>query len=109
MPAGNVPILPRVAGVYTGFAYEVLTVTTAVKTLTAGSYIVGDKRAQVAQLTVESNGVNYTYDGTPPTATVGHNLPAGSSLVIQGMHNIENFKMFRSGASDATVKVTYEA
>lgn len=108
MPSGNVPILPRIAGLYTGFAYEKMTVTNAVKTLTAATYVSGDKKARVAYLSVETNGVNFTYDGTTPSATEGHLLNAGESITINGYANISQFKMFRSGAADATVKVTYE-
>ena len=109
MPGGNVPIQQRIAGVYTAFAYEVLTVTTAVKTFTAATIVSGDKKARVAYITVESQPLNFTYDGTTPSATVGHNLTAGSVLVLTGYANIAAFKMYRSAGADATVKVTFEA
>lgn len=109
MPAGNVGILARIAGVYDGFAYEKITVSTSALPLTAATYVSGDKRAQVAHITIESQPVNYTYDGTTPTATEGHNLIAGSTLVLTGYSNIVAFRIIRSGASDATIKVTYEA
>jgi hypothetical protein len=95
--------------VYTGFGYESLTVSTAVVPLTASEYISGDKKAQVAHITVESNPINYTYEGTTPSSTVGHNLPAGSTLTLTGHANIVAFRMIRSGGADATVKITYEA
>lgn len=109
MPSGNVPIQQRIAGVYTAFAYEVLTVTTAVKTPTAATLVSGSKKARVAYITVESQPINFTYDGTTPSATVGHNLTAGSTLVLTGYANIAALQMYRSAASDATVKITYEA
>lgn len=108
MPSGNVPILSRIAGVYNGFAYEALTVTTAVKTPTAATYVSGSKKAQVAHITVETNGINYTYDGTTASATVGHNIAAGGTLTLTGYTNIAALQMYRSGGADATVKITYE-
>lgn len=109
MAYGNIPIEQRIAGNYTGFAYEALTVTTAVKTPTAATIVSGDKKARVAYITVESNPINFTYDGTTPSATVGHNLTAGSTLILTGYANIAALKMYRSGGADATVKITYEA
>lgn len=108
MPSGNVPILQRISGNYVGFGYEALTVSTTALALTAAEYVSGDRKAQVAHITVESNPINYTYEGTTPTSTVGHNLVAGSTLTLAGYANIVAFRMIRSGGADATVKITYE-
>ena len=108
MPSGNVPIMQRIAGNHPAFAYEVFTVSTTALILTAATYAPGDRKAQTAYITVESNGVNFTYEGTTPTSSVGHNVAAGGSVTISGYKNIQNFKMIRSGGADATVKVTYE-
>lgn len=108
MPAGNVPILQRISGDYVGFAYEALTISTTAVALTAAKYISGDRKARVAHITVEAQALNYTYDGTTPTSSVGHNLTAGSVLTLSGYANIAAFRAIRSGGSDATLKVTYE-
>jgi len=110
MPQGNVPIRQRQAHQYYGFAYESLTVSTTAIALSAASYIAGNKKAQVAHITIETNPINYTYDGvTTPTAAIGHNLVATSTIEIEGHNNIVNARFIRSGAADATIKVTYEA
>jgi hypothetical protein len=108
MAYGNVAIMQRIAGVYVGFGYEVQTVSTTALALTASEYVSGDRKAQVAHITVETNPINYTYEGTTPTAAVGHNLIAGSTLTLAGYANIVAFRMIRSGGADATVKITYE-
>lgn len=108
MPAGNIPAIQRIVGNYTAFGYEALTVSTTALALSASEYISGDRKAQVAHITVESNPVNYTYEGTTPTSSVGHNLTAGSTLTLSGYANIAAFRVIRSGGADATVKITYE-
>lgn len=108
MPAGNVPVQQRISANYVGFGYEALTVSTVALALTSSEYVSGDKKARIAYITVESNPINFTYEGTTPTSTVGHNLTAGSTLILEGYANIVAFRMIRSGGSDATVKITYE-
>lgn len=109
MSGSQVPIGVRTAGQYVAFAHEELTVTNAVKVLTAATYKVGDRYAQAAFITVEDADVRYTYDGTTPSATVGHLLTQGSSITLAGYHDISTFKAYRSAAVDGTLHVTYEA
>lgn len=108
MASGNVPIAQRQAGIYFAFAYEQLTVTNAVKTLTSTVYQSGDKKAQIAFITVEDADIRFTYDGSTPSATNGHLLRADSVLTLYGTHDIENFKAFRAAGTDAEINVTYE-
>lgn len=108
MASTQVPIGARTAGQYAAFAHEVLTVTNAVQTLTAATYIVGARYAQVAFITVEDANIRYTYDGTTPSATVGHLLTDGSALTLTGHHDISTFKAFRAAGVDAEIRVTYE-
>lgn len=108
MPSGNVPIAQRQAGVFFAFNFEQLTVTNAVKTLTATKYQSGSKKAQIAFITVESADIRYTYDGTTPDGNVGHLAVAGTALTLFGTHDIENFKAYRDAGSDAIISVTYE-
>lgn len=61
------------------------------------------------RLTVEGQPVRYRYDGTAPTASEGHPLIATDELIISGQQNIEQFQIIRSGASDATIRVTLES
>ena len=97
------------------YSHESITVSTAAlgfttsetrKTISGTTQTVS---AVEALITVESNPIRYTMDGTTPTSLVGHLLTDGDNITVSGMGNIKRFKMIRSGASDATVKVTYFA
>lgn len=92
------------------YATEQLTVSTAVSTPTAAtvdnSATPFNFRATGATLTVGSNGIIYTLDGSTPTATNGLTL-ASASLNLAGYQTIKALKMIRSGGSDATVNLAY--
>lgn len=93
-------------------AYETIAVSTAVVAPTAGNITSNQaggfyKRAVKIFMTVETNSIRVTWDGTTPVAaTTGHLLTAGSSLTVIGEQNVSRLKMIRSTA-DATVQVTY--
>jgi len=92
------------------YATEQLTVSTAVSSPTAATVnntsAPFNFRPSAAQLTVGSNGIIYTLDGSTPTATNGLTLASGS-LTLAGHQTVRNLKMIRSGGSDATVNLTY--
>lgn len=108
MPSGNVPIAQRQAGVYFAFNFEQVTVAATAIGFTVAEYQSGDKKAQIAFLTVETADIRYTYDGTTPTSTIGHLLTDGSSLTLKGAHDIENFRAIRTGAVSAVLSCTFE-
>lgn len=62
--------------------------------------------AKEALIDVETNGVRFRIDGVAPTATVGHFLAAGSSMVIKGMDNLRKFRCIDTSAGASSVKVT---
>ena len=108
------------AGVYQGYAFDTLTIdTTAGGTgLTVAKYkpsadgnlrTNADRGASRVVITVETASVRYTYDGTTPTAAIGH-LAQGAnydSIVLIGDDAIKNFRAIATGSS-ATLQVTYE-
>ena len=66
---------------------------------------------KAALITVETAAINFTLDGTLPTATsgtnYGHKMDAGQSYVIRGYKNIRKFKCINAVASNgAIVKYT---
>lgn len=70
-----------------------------------------DNPAVAALVTVESNAINFTLDGTTPTNTsggsVGHKLDADQSFMIRGKEAVQNFECIdRVSGSNAAVKVT---
>jgi len=85
-------------------ASESVTVTSAVKALTAATYV----NRKHAHITCESNPVRYWLDGTSPSATVGHRLEAGGILDLDSSHQLANIRFFAVGA-DATLRVSYGA
>lgn len=57
-------------------------------------------------ITVETNPIRYRYDGSDPTAAIGHSAAAGDVIRIFGRVNLKKFKAIATG-SDATLRVTY--
>lgn len=62
--------------------------------------------ANSALVTCNSESIRYRF-GTDPTASTGHLMSAGDSLVIEGSGAIRRFRMIRAGATDADVFITY--
>ena len=89
------------------YEFETLAVTDSAKGFTAGTYgtTVEHMRAYV---TAEGGLVRYRYDGSDPTATVGHLLWNGDSILIEGSTNVRNFRAIRAGDVSGSLSVTFE-
>lgn len=61
--------------------------------------------ADAAHITVSGDAIRYTYDGTTPTATVGHLVADGGEIILVGGNNVQNLQLIRV-TGDATVFVT---
>jgi len=92
-----------------GYAFEQLTVTNAVQVLTPSKYKDSNTSGGAASafLTNDGAAIRYTYDGTTPSATVGHLLPDGGILVLNGQNQMSQFKCFRE-TTDSEISITYE-
>ncbi len=91
---------------YAQFAYESITVSSTVKTLTAATY----GAALKAFVTCDGNDIRFTLDGvtTPTSAGVGHKFLTTSEGKWLNKYEIKKFKCVRaSGSADAVLKVTY--
>lgn len=89
------------------FAHESLTVTSAVKSLTASTYApTGQRQAQYAVVTVETDSVRCRFDAGTPSDTAGHLVTTSDTVELEGSNQIANFRMHRV-TNDATVKVSY--
>lgn len=90
------------------FDFETITVdnTAAGVGLTA-SKLTSSPRPKKVIITVETAQCRYRLDGTAPTSTVGHILNPMDSLVLEGYSQLNNFKSIRTGATSATIQVTY--
>ena len=65
-------------------------------------------RASRARITCDTQAIRYTYDGTVPTASIGHHLAVGAQTEVTGMANIARLQFIRAGGSDGTAAVTLE-
>jgi hypothetical protein len=65
------------------------------------------KRAHKVLITTETDKVRFRLDGTDPTSATGHELAAGDSLEVAGFSNLSKLRFIRSGAADATLRVTF--
>lgn len=83
--------------------------STALTLVTFGFTAEQVRQASVMTISVSANNINFRYDGTAPTTSVGMYLPSTTPpFVIMGNTNISQFQLIRAGGSDATVSITLE-
>jgi len=93
--------------------FEMLTVTNAVKTLTAAKYqpVSGASAShQVFHTLISVDGADlrYTLDGTTPVGgSVGHVLTNGDSMIINGKEAAMMFKGIRNAGTPLLLAATY--
>lgn len=93
--------------------FEVLTVGTSsayfTRSLikpTTGTY--AGMTAQAALLTLEGGDIRFRIDGNaPPTATTGHLMVSGDTLLLIGSQAINQFRAVRAGDTDGRLTATY--
>lgn len=101
-------INPSVDAIFEGFAHESLTIgATEVSLPFASINPSGGEQVRRTVMTVETDQIRYTYDGTTPTSTVGHIANVGDVITLNGYGNARRFLAIRTNTS-ATLKVTYE-
>lgn len=90
--------------------YEEVVVSTTAIGLTALKINPGgtfpDKRKAVI-IVVSAQPISFRIDGTDPTSSVGIPAATGDIIKLFGEQTLKQFKAIRSGASDATLRVTY--
>lgn len=91
------------------FAKETITVSSTAIGLTKATYnpAASGRTALVAFMTVAADNIRVWFDGSIPTATVGHLITSGSGLMICSA-DLPKFLAIRQ-TTDATVSVTYYA
>ena len=82
---------------------ESVTVSNASKELTTATIGNNDQ----ALITVEDAAVRFWLNGDAPTASVGHILEVGDSLLIQIRTTLHNVRFIRKDGVDATLRVSY--
>lgn len=53
-----------------------------------------------------TQAVRYTFDGTDPTATLGHPIGADGTVYIPDARLVRDLKFIRTGANDAVLTVS---
>ena len=92
--------------------YEVMTAGAQVAVLSAtkikpvsGPY--ANTVARAALISLEDGDVRFRIDGGPPSATSGHYLTSGDTLVLSGTQALKQFQAIRTGEASGTLRVTY--
>ena len=84
-----------------GVAHRNLTVSNTALALVAPL----NEKTRYVLVSVNTEGVRVTFDGSAPTSTDGHLLAAGSERLLSREMAVA-LKMIRSGGTDANVTVT---
>jgi len=87
-------------------SYESLTISSAAVALTAPQSKVTGHKPTAAFVSVESYAIRYRLDGVAPTASEGHLMNVGDTVLLSGTPSVLGFLGIRV-TSDAIVKVTY--
>lgn len=94
-------------------SYESVTVSNSAIGLSASKYgpvrSASDdtsKLARKALITVETDQIRWTADGTTPTAAIGHRQNVDDVIELEGIDAIRLFRAIRV-TTDASIKVTY--
>jgi len=95
-----------IIGKYKPFDFEVVVVADSAIGLTA-SKLSASPQPKQAFITAESGQCRYRMDGTAPTSSVGHILLPMQSLLLEGYHQLNNFKAIRTGVQSANLSISY--
>jgi hypothetical protein len=86
-------------------AFEKITVSTVVKSLSAAKY--GTRLVTGALITCETAAVRIMTDGSTPDATTGLLMAAGATLTIDRKSSLVGFRAIRATGSDGVLQVAY--
>ena len=81
-------------------SYEAITVSSTAIGLTPPT------NADSAFISIETDAIRYTVDGTTPTAAIGHPKAAATELNLESKKELTAFQAIRV-TNDASLKVTY--
>ena len=63
--------------------------------------------ARAALVSAENGDIRFRIDGGLPSASIGHYLTSGDTLVLTGTQAIQQFRGIRSGDTNGVLRVTY--
>lgn len=85
-------------------------VSTAVLGISSWGFSAANLASAVrAIISARTAGVMVSWDGTNPTAVIGHPVMQDLSISVLGNENIQALKFIREAAADADVTITLEA
>ena len=84
-------------------SFEAITVSTTAVGLTAANLKLGI----AAKITILAADLRYRTDGTAASATVGHLLADGGTLILDNPSDLSALSMIRDAATDVVVSVSY--
>lgn len=103
------PIQNVMAGLYLPITHEAITVAAAAIGITAGLLSPSGTRKPIRTvMTLETANIRYTWDGTTPTASVGHLARPNDVITLLGYKALSNFRAFRSTGTSGVLRVTLE-
>ena len=88
--------------------FETLTFasTPASTAISAAIKTQGTIKAKSALVTVETQAIRFTLNGSAASATNGHKLSADQSMWIEGFQNVDGFRCISLTDNTAVVKIT---
>mgnify|MGYP001604446641 CR=1 FL=1 len=69
--------------------------------------VLATPKPRACVITVETAPLRWLADGTAPTSTAGHVANPTDVLEIQNAGEMGNFRAIRTGATSATIRVSY--
>lgn len=96
----------HIIGKYIPFDFETITIGASAIGFTA-SKLAANPKPKRAFVTFETAQCRVRMDNTDPDATTGHLYNPTQSLLLEGYSQLNGFKAIRTGATSATIQVTY--
>ena len=88
------------------YDYESITIADTAIGLTA-SKLTTERRPISVLITFETAPIRWRADGTDPTSSEGHIQNPMSSMIIEGIHNMQKIRFIRTGTTSGIAKVSY--
>jgi hypothetical protein len=93
------------------YDFESITIAASAIGFTAGKIAVDNDNGKPVRAVckLENAPIRYTVDGsTTPTASVGHKMEIGETLIIDSLKDLKSFSAIRTSGVSGVLKVSYE-
>ncbi len=90
------------------YTNQQILLTAAVVSLATGCYVHATNQvARGALINLESNDIRYKIDGNTPSDNCGMIMVKGDYLMLESIHQIQNFKALNTSGGSSTAVVFY--